>query len=403
MWEPAIVEAIKKDINAILSAFYGQTNLSFNFFKVLWVQQRTSYLHFGAHTNIDRDAFYQLVYDLVLRLLHNPPVSLSDTAADTGSALLPSTSSGNGIDGPDIRLAGPSIVWNMGVVYFLYTFCCTQVRESKSIVHVSPEIFANLRIAVEQMSWLGKIGEDAAKVFELMLEKKLFLFGLTTGPATQWGSHRYEECALGMRSSFRAAVRVHQQLEAQVRNNSNAPFVAEIIRKYAASFNDDVEQEPLAQGAVAAGDDTESEGEHEKQEGKEEEEQPVQRPTVTEVDEQEAEPAQEPPKKRTKGEEKATKSKTLSAKNSVEAVLRLLPAHRRGMRDSTVSLSSSIADQSVNPVQGQDVPGSQQEEEEESSSESSSDSEEGEQYLSQRQREAERLKAHIKKLNEEGI
>ena len=73
------------------------------------------------------------------------------------------------------------------------------------------------------------------------------------------------------------------------------------------------------------------------------------------------------------------------------------------MRDSTVSLSSSIADQSVNPVQGQDVPGSQQEEEEKGSSESSSDSEEGEQYLSQRQREAERLKAHIKKLNEEGI
>ena len=35
MWEPALIAAIKKDVNAILGAFHGQANLSFSSFKVL--------------------------------------------------------------------------------------------------------------------------------------------------------------------------------------------------------------------------------------------------------------------------------------------------------------------------------------------------------------------------------
>ena len=390
--------AIRKDIDAMLGAFYGQSNLSFCAFKVLWVQQQMSYLHFAAHANMDRDPFYQLVYDMVLRLLHAPPMPGSNPAGGT-SSLSPSASSMPELEVPS---AGHAIVWNMGVVYFLYTFCCTQVKESKSIVHVSPEIFASLRMAVEQMSWLGKIGEDAVKVFGIMLEKNLFVFGLTTGPTTQWGSHRYEDNAVGMRLSLLSAIHVHQQLVAQVNINANTSFIAEIKKKYEASFDDDVEQELIAHQPAEDGSDSESE------EAEEKEEEPAQGYATLQAREEE-EPVQEPPKKKVRAKKKVAKNKTLSAKNSVDAVLRLLPAHQRTASSSSVTVASASTvgpDQSANPAQHAEVPGPQQQQEEEESSESSSseseDEEEGNQYMSQRQKEAERMKAHIQRLNEQG-
>ena len=147
-------------------------------------------------------------------------------------------------------------MWEYGINIFPLYILLYASAEDKSLVQ-SPEIFASLRIAVEQISWLGQIGEDAVRVFDLMLEKNLFVFGLTTGPATQWGSpHRYEDNAHRMRSSLHTAIRMHRQLETQFKNNPNAPFVVETIRKYAGSFNDDVEQKSLADDEVQAGDDS---------------------------------------------------------------------------------------------------------------------------------------------------
>ena len=130
MWEPPLVGAIKKDVNAILCAFHGQANLSFSSFKALWVQQLTSYLHFGAHANMDRDAFYQMVYDISLRLLHCPPVQPVHEAKDISSSLSAFSSTSSGRDDLDIPFEGCTIVWNIGVIYFLYTFAVRKYERS---------------------------------------------------------------------------------------------------------------------------------------------------------------------------------------------------------------------------------------------------------------------------------
>ena len=174
---------------------------------------------------------------------------------------------------------------------------------------MSPEIFASLRLAVEQISWLGQIGEDAVRVFELMLEKNLFVFGLTTGPATHWGSHRYEDKAHSMRSSLHAVIRVHRQLETQFKNNSNAPFIAETKRKYTESFNDNLEQKSLtAADAVEAGDVSESE------EDQEDKEIPVEMRTIDVTAEQKAKHAQRLIMKRGRGKDKIVRVKYLVRK-----------------------------------------------------------------------------------------
>ena len=231
-----------------------------------------------------------------------------------------------------------------------------------------------------------------------MLEKNLFVFGLTTGPATHWGSHRYEDKAHSMRSSLHAVIRVHRQLETQFKNNSNAPFIAETKRKYTESFNDNLEQKSLtAADAVEAGDVSESE------EDQEDKEIPVEMRTIDVTAEQKAKHAQRLLMKRGRGEDKIVKSKILSAKNSVDAVLRLIPTHQRTAKATPAPPSLAFTHQSGNSTEPSVAIGLQQEDEDVSSEPSSDSEEEGHQYLSQRQREAERMKAHIKRLNKQGL
>ena len=405
--DPPIASAIKGDVLMLLGAFISQKNLSFGQFKVCWAEKRMSCLHLAPPQIVDKDSFYQLAYDIILGMLHDVPPIFLETGADRQAPT--SSRSGTTSSGEDVQIYEGicnleiefHLIWNIGVVYFLYTFCCTQIPTNMSLIYISPEVFASLRIAVEQISWLDKIGKDVHDIFELMLKKNLFVFGLATGPATPWGSQRYEDKVLGIHSSLDAVVKKHRILEARKNTyqKRDAPFITKIKNIFMGSFNDDVGLEFAASNGPGPGPH------HSDEEDEEEVEGLVVGQAVPQASEQVDCPSN-PNDNKKKKKAKTMKRRTLNLRDSVDAVMRLVPARKRtsmsvatgSQNDNVITTGAGVLRSNENVAVRNSAadPILEEDQEDEYSTDSSSD---GEQYMSQRERELERMKARVKELD----
>lgn len=269
---PPIVAFMLFDLRALLSSFFSQQNLSYAQFKRTWRKMSTSHLHHVVPSGVDVDAFYQLSFDLILRMLHvvDPPLQIvelqinngeesvaasslssSNGSSSTSRANNSSSSSSSGAGSSELQFAhlnrvndseGRTILWNVGVIYALYTFYATQIHASKSLINISPEYYSSLRMAVEQITWLGEIGDSAVQIFNHMIKEELLVFGLCMGPVTPWGAQRWEKLTPLTVAQLSEAIKLDKTLSAKKASSQSSNFVRRLKSEFESFFEESRER-----------------------------------------------------------------------------------------------------------------------------------------------------------------
>jgi hypothetical protein len=183
LWRPQQVAcfdiAMKADLTALIISFISHRKLAFSEFKKEWAQKKMSNLHHLCPRKVNPNLYLQSLFQNTLDLLHNIPNENAAVAL--------------GLDSYDRSIS--NMIWNIGVFYTLYTLYYMRLNShTKTRIRVSPEIWLEMLLAFERMSFFGLLTSQATRVFQRLVKDKAFHFAMYTGGPTL---HRVY-CSLSM-------------------------------------------------------------------------------------------------------------------------------------------------------------------------------------------------------------
>jgi hypothetical protein len=159
-------------LRKFLLSFFDGDDLSLSRFSVMWQEnglEQLYKLHLNSKSRMHYDSYMQVVFDSILRLLFVSKVS--------GGKLQQLSSTGTA-----------ESVWNIGVLYSLYTAHRMQPQPKLIPINIGPSVMRALVNAARCMAQLGEIGASALTAYRTLWRQKAFLFCAYSGPTSLYYS-----------------------------------------------------------------------------------------------------------------------------------------------------------------------------------------------------------------------
>ena len=169
-----IAASLRKDLLNLLYHYIGTGDLSFSNFKIVWKARNFSSIHACKVDKFGYRMYLQLLFEATLLLLQ-VDVSLDFTVVG-GASLL------SLFPNEDTRKS----VWNVGVLYCLYTIYNTQTigdtNKLKSPVNIGFDMAFHLATAVKRLCTIAEFGRTAVSMYQSLLKSEAFRLCTYTGP-----------------------------------------------------------------------------------------------------------------------------------------------------------------------------------------------------------------------------
>ena len=165
---------IAKRINEVfqntLCLYLSKSDLSYSTFKRIWQEENIDSIH-HLHTKakLDRVTFLQIVFDVILRLFYYPCESLSNLT-----------------EFDDINTH--EVVWNIAVLYCLYSTYTTQNNNEYVRIHIGPAVLRVLVSMSQDFIHIKEYGRVALYLYKDMWERHSFLHCAYSGPTSLYYS-----------------------------------------------------------------------------------------------------------------------------------------------------------------------------------------------------------------------
>ena len=148
------------DFESLLQEFFQQKDLEFPSFKGIWIKNGFTNLIGACPHRVDYNIYIQSIYSTILDLLYR--------IAECGQLVL-------------MDRCVAETLWNMGVIYALYTLYYTQSVPNEHRIRITPDIYRGITLTVQRFQLLGALGHHAVECFRRLEHDHAFIIAYYTG------------------------------------------------------------------------------------------------------------------------------------------------------------------------------------------------------------------------------